>query len=122
MDTQLITVSAATWVFWGCLLAVRQRVEQMYAAGFGSGDTSFLKVINVANGLVLINFIIFFFVYGFKHSWLHAAAIVVGGYLICFAFIALLRLLGLNLGFINFLARVGLVAMPAGAIGMWLLA
>src|SRR5689334_2371627 len=59
MNSSLLIAAVSTWVFWSCLFAVRQRVEQMYATGVGSGDTSFLKIITLANGTVLLNFVVF---------------------------------------------------------------
>lgn len=122
MNSTLLAVAAVTWVFWSCLFAVKQRIEQMYAAGFGSGNTSALKAIKFLISAGFFNFLVFFFVHGWRVSWLEALAAVAGGFLVALMFSALLGVLRWNLGPVNLLGKLGLVGLPAGAIALWFVA
>jgi hypothetical protein len=58
--------------------------------------------------------------HGFRVSWVESLAVGKGGYVAGLVFVGAQPLLGLNGLVLNALARLGVVGLPAGAIGLWL--
>lgn len=116
MNWTLFMISAAIWVFFTEHHIWTMRFKQMSEAGL-EVPSQISSASNLLGNIAALNLVIFFFVYGFRVSWLWGAVTVFGAYLV-----GLVYMLVSARHHGTFLHKIGWVAMPALSVAIWVAA
>lgn len=123
MHWDLVAISFGVWVFFGAHFIFAGRITQMTEAGLlapGAADTM-LGLSKALCSLALLNLLVFFFVFGWKVSWLWAALVVFGGYAASALYVLLTRGSVYD-SFLNPTHKMGWVGLPVLSLAVWLVA
>ena len=112
----LFGISSTLWIFFSEHFIWLKRFE--VAANHGvQAPSSFLGFSKVLAMLTMFNLLAFFFVYGFKVSWLWSMVIVIGGHAAALLYVVVTRSMhGM------FIHKLGWLGMPILSIYLWYVA
>lgn len=123
MSWTLFFCGLTAWYFFSVHMLFEKRYEQasLHLAGQRAEKPGLLKASKILTHLVILNFAVFLFVYGFSISWLDSIFVVVGSYIGSLVLILITRgPLADALLWVNHC--IGWIALPASSAALWYLA